>query len=98
MRFVTLEEYKKDFARIISCKTLGTYNCVEKITIFLVNKLDNRTCNYYTIYIFGNSVNPTFAKETLTSKLITIDGDISLGIMRSIITIDEATEQFEVLC
>ena len=93
-----VEKYKEEFDRIISCKTLGTYNYVEKITIFLVNKLNNQMCNYYTIFAFGSSLNPTFEKEYLTPKLVNINGDVSLGIIKSNITIEKATEQFEELC
>ena len=96
---MTVEEYKKEFVRIISCKTLGTYNYVEKITVFLVNKPEGRTYNYYTIFAFGSSLKPIYKKgEYLTSGLININRDISLGISKSNITIDEAIEQFEELC
>ena len=98
MIFVTTEEYKEEFARIISCKTLGKYNYVEKITVFLTNKSNKRTYNYYTIFAFGNSLSPTFEKKYLTKKLISIDADISLGISKSNITIKNAIESFDELC
>lgn len=93
-----LEKYKEEFNRIISCKTLGTYNYVEKITIFLVKKPDNRIYNYYTIFAFGSSLKPIYKKEYLTSKLINISRGVSLGIVKSNITIKEAVEKFEELC
>ena len=95
---MTTEEYKEEFARIISCKTLGKYNYVEKITVFLMNKSNKRTYNYYTIFAFGNSISPTFEKEYLTKKIISIDADISLGISKSNITIKNAIEYFDELC
>lgn len=35
---MTLEERKNEFEKLLNCKSLGFYNCVEKITIFLINK------------------------------------------------------------
>ena len=92
MIFVTTEEYKEEFARIISCKTLGKYNYVEKITVFLMNKSNNRTYNYYTIFAFGNSISPTFEKEYLTKKIISIEGmhcsHCSGRVEKTLLTID----------
>ena len=95
---MTIEKYKEEFARIISCETLGTYNYVEKITAFLVDKSNNLTYNYYTIFSFGNSLSPSFGNEYLTKKLISIDANISLGISKSNISIKNAIEYFDELC
>lgn len=95
---MTTEGYKEQFTRIISCETLGTYNYVERVTVFLWNKSNKRTYNYYTIFAFGNSLSPTFEKEYLTKKIISIDADISLGISKSNITIKNAIEYFDELC
>ena len=95
---MTIEKYKEEFARIISCKTLGTYNYVEKITAFLVDKSNNRTYNYYTIFSFGNSLNPNFKTEYLTTELININSNVSLGIIKSNITTESVIVQFDELC
>lgn len=95
---MTIEKYKEEFARIISCKTLGTYNYVEKITAFLVDKSNKRTYNYYTIFSFGNSLNPNFKTEYLTTELININSNVSLGIIKSNITTESVIVQFDELC
>lgn len=95
---MTLDKIKNDFEKLLNCKSLGFYNCVEKTTIFLINKKSNSTENYFTIFVFDERINPTYSKTNLTSELIPISDAISIGIIREIISIETAIKCFDALC
>ncbi len=93
-----LFDYKEAFLKLVNCKSLGFYNCVEKITIFLNDKQNKSVANYFTIYVFDERKGPKYKKTHLTSKLISISGNVSVGIDCNIISIEEAVRCFNILC
>lgn len=95
---MTLDESKNEFEKLLNCKSLGFYNCVEKTTIFLINKKSGSTDNYFTIFVFDERLNPTYTTTNLTPKLIPVSDSVSIGIVREVMTIDTATKCFDVLC
>lgn len=91
-------EIQTDFNKLVNCNSLGFYNCVEKTTIFLINKKSGSTDNYFTIFVFDERINPTYISTYLTSKPISISDSISIGIVREVITIEAASKCFDALC
>lgn len=94
---MTLDERKNEFEKLLNCKSLGFYNCVEKITIFLINKKRASPENYFTIFVFDEQINPTYEKTNLTTKLIPVSDNTSIGIVREIISIETAIKCFDAL-
>ena len=94
---MTYYESKTEFEKLVNCKSLGFYNCVEKTTVFLINKKSASTENYFTIFVFDERINPTYEKTNLTSKLMPVSDSISIGIVREIISIDTAIKCFDTL-
>lgn len=95
---MTLCENQTEFKKLVNCKSLGFYNCAEKTTIFLTNKGIGSVSNYFTIFVFDEQKKPTYTTTCLTPKLISISDSVSLGIVREIISIEEAVKCFEALC
>ena len=91
-------DYKKEFDKLVNCKSLGFYNCSEKITIFLRNKTDASVTNYFTIFVFDERFAPEYKKSYLTKKLISISDSISIGIIRDVISIEDAATYYKALC
>ena len=91
-------DYKKEFDKLVNCKSLGFYNCAEKITIFLKNKADDSVTNYFTIFVFDERFAPDYKKSFLTKKLISISDSISVGIICDVISIEDAATYYETLC
>ena len=91
-------DYKKEFDKLVNCKSLGFYNCAEKITIFLKNKTDNSVTNYFTILVFDERFAPDYKESFLTEKLISISDSISVGIIHDVISIEDAATYYDTLC
>ena len=91
-------DYKKEFDKLVNCKSLGFYNCAEKITIFLKNKTNNSVTNYFTIFVFDERFIPDYKESFLTEKLISISDSISVGIIRDVISIEDAATYYDALC
>lgn len=53
--------------------------------------------NYFTIFVFEEQINPTYEKTNLTTKLIPVSDNTSIGIVREIISIDTAIKCFDAL-
>jgi len=95
---MTLDIRKNEFEKLLNCKSLGFYNCVEKTTIFLLNKESCSTDNYFTIFVFDERLKPTYTTTYLTPKLIPVSSSVSIGIVQEIISIEAATKCFDSLC
>lgn len=95
---MTLYENQTEFNKLVNCKSLGFYNCAEKITIFLTNKGIGSVSNYFTIFAFDEQKKPTYTTTCLTPKLISISNSVSLGIVREIISLEDAAKCFDALC
>lgn len=93
-----IEIYKKQFEELLNCETLGFFNCCEKITVFIYNKEKDETYNFFTILSFDECIEPQVGSKYLTDELIFIKKDISLGIIKTIETLEEAKQDFEKLC
>ena len=91
-------EIRTDFNKLVNCNSLGFYNCVEKTTIFLINKKSGSTDNYFTIFVFDERLNPTYTTTNLTPKLIPVSDSVSIGIVCEVMTTETAAKCFNALC
>lgn len=88
----------REYENLISCKSLGTYNCCEMISIFLWNKRTKIASNMYTIFVFDERPVVDKKTENLLDKLMSITDAFSLGIHRKVLPVSEVRIIFELLC
>lgn len=95
---VSTEYLLKEYDELISCKSLGDYNCCEMISIFLWNKKQKLASNIYTIFTFEERLSVDEKSEDLFQKLQRITDEYSLGIQRKISKVPEIRDVFKILC
>ena len=69
-----------EFDELISCKSLGSYNCCEMVSIYLCQREKEMPDNVYTIFVFETRPNVEKSSERLLKKLKSITDTYSLGI------------------
>ena len=89
-----LQEYDK----LISCKSLGTYNCCEMISIFLYNRKTKMPDNVYTIFTFESRPDVKEKSEWILKKLEKITDLYSLGIQKKVLDVSKVRYIYELLC
>lgn len=77
---------------------LGCYNCCEITTAFLNDKKRKVTRNYYTICVLEERCTVSEGRRFLTSNLIPINDDLSLGIEQRVVSLEECGQAFAQLC
>ena len=58
-----------EFDELISCKSLGSYNCCEMVSIYLCQREKEMPDNVYTIFVFETRPNVEKSSERLLKKL-----------------------------
>ena len=61
-----------EFDELISCKSLGSYNCCEMVSIYLCQREKEMPDNVYTIFVFETRPNVEKSSERLLKKLKSI--------------------------
>lgn len=87
-----------EFDELISCKSLGSYNCCEMVSIYLCQREKEMPDNVYTIFVFETRPNVEKSSERLLKKLKSITDTYSLGIQRKVLDVSEVRSIFELLC
>lgn len=67
-----------EFDELISCKSLGSYNCCEMVSIYLCQREKEMPDNVYTIFVFETRPNVEKSSERLLKKLKSITDTYSL--------------------
>lgn len=88
----------QEYDELISCKSLGTCNCFEMISIFLYNRKTKMPDNVYTIFTLESRPNVKEKSELLLEKLESITDLYSLGIQRKVLGISKVRYIYELLC
>lgn len=87
------------FEHLIKPGTLGFFNAFECVAIFILDKVsDNKPINIFTIFIAVERNNINYNQEYLTSKLIPITEEISMGIIRRFVETENAHQTYIKLC
>ena len=86
-----------EFDELISCKSLGSYNCCEMVSIYLCQREKEMPDNVYTIFVFETRPNVEKSSERLLKKLKSITDTYSLGIQRKVLDVSEVRSIFELL-
>lgn len=87
-----------EFDELISCKSLGSYNCCEMVSIYLCQREKKMPDNVYTIFVFETRPNVEKSSERFLKKLKSITDTYSLGIQRKVLDVSEVRNIFELLC
>ena len=95
---VSTEYLLREYDELISCKSLGDYNCCEMISIFLWNKKQKSASNIYTIFVFEERISVDEKSEDLFKKLERITDEYSLGIKRKVLRVSKIRDIFKILC
>ena len=95
---VSTEYMLKEYDELISCKSLGDYNCCEMISLFLWNKNQKSASNIYTIFTFEERISVDEKSEDLFKKLQRITDEYSVGIQRKILKVSKIRDIFKTLC
>jgi hypothetical protein len=74
---------------------IGFYDYCDAITIYLHCKRDKKNYNFFTLVTFREGNLMQDGIEKITPKLITISGEISLGIIKYSFVLSEADNRFE---
>lgn len=87
-----------EYDTLISCETLGSYNCCEMISVFLWNRKKKTASNVYTIFTLEERMTVEETSENLLPKLVSINQEYALGMQRKILHTNALRELFERLC
>lgn len=95
---LSTEYLLQEYDSLISCKTLGSYNCCEMISAFLWNREKKTSHNVYTIFTLEERLTVEEISENLLPKLVNINPVYALGIQRKIMHVSAVRELYEQLC
>ena len=87
-----------EYDTLISCETLGSYNCCEMISAFLWDREKKAASNVYTIFTLEERLTVEESSENLLPKLVSINPVYALGMQRKVLPADAVRELFEQLC
>lgn len=76
--------------RLSRAQSLGFYNCCEMTTAFLLHKKEKKTYNFFSIFVWEERVNVKMTEAFLTPSLISVNNELSMGIIRKVISLEEA--------
>ncbi len=85
------------YQKLSTCQSLGFYNCCEMTTVFLECKNEKTPYNLFTIFVFDERTAVHKDKKFLTPKLESISDRHSIGILRKVMTLDEAKQCYDIL-
>ena len=95
---ISTEYLLKEYDELVSCKSLGDYNCCEMISVFLWNKKQRATSNVYTICTFEERISVVEKSKNLFDKLERITDEYSLGIKIKVLEVSKIRNVFKKLC
>ena len=95
---ISTEYLLKEYDELVSCKSLGDYNCCEMISVFLWNKKQRATSNVYTIFTFEERISVVKKSKNLFDKLERITDEYSLGIKIKVLEVSKIRNVFKKLC
>lgn len=95
---ITMDYVLQEYDKLVSCKSLGFYNCCEVTSIFLLKKDSKQTFNVFTIFVFEERLSFQNENRYLTPKPISISDNYSIGIKRRLQNIDEIRPIIKTLC
>ena len=95
---ISTEYLLKEYDELVSCKSLGDYNCCEMISVFLWNKKQRATSNVYTIFTFEERISVVEKSKNLFDKLERITDEYSLGIKIKVLEVSKIRNVFKKLC
>lgn len=85
------------YKRLSQAHSLGFYNCCEMTTAFLFHKKEKKAYNFFTIFVLEERVNVKMVKTYLTPSLISVNSQFSMGVTRSVISLEEAEKCYRKL-
>lgn len=95
---ISTEYLLREYDELISCKSLGDYNCCEMISIILWNKMRKSASNLYTIFTFEERMSVDEKTEYLFEKLERITDEYSVGIQRKVFEASKIRDIFKMIC
>jgi hypothetical protein len=95
---ITTDYILQEYDKLVSCKSLGFYNCCEVTSIFLIVKDLKQTFNVYTIFVFEERLSYRNENRYITPKLIPLSDNCSIGIKRRMLNINEIRPIVKTLC
>lgn len=95
---ITTDYILQEYDKLVSCKSLGLYNCCEVTSIFLTIKGIKQTFNVFTIFVFEERLSYRDENRYITPKLIPISDKCSIGIKRRVQNINEIRPIVKTLC
>lgn len=94
---LSTEYLLREYDELISCKSLGNYNCCEMISVFLWNRKERSAANIYTIFSFEERAAVEETSENVGSfKQIT--NKYSVGVQKKVFEVSKVRSIFEKLC
>lgn len=94
---LSTEYLLREYDELISCKSLGNYNCCEMISVFLWNRKERSAANIYTIFSFEERAAVEETSENVGSfKQIT--DKYSVGVQKRVFEVSKVRSIFEKLC
>lgn len=94
---LSTEYLLREYDELISCKSLGNYNCCEMISVFLWNRKERSAANIYTIFSFEERAAVEETSENVGSfKQIT--DKYSVGVHKKVFEVSKVRSIFEKLC
>lgn len=94
---LSTEYLLREYDELISCKSLGNYNCCEMISVFLWNRKERSAANIYTIFSFEERAAVEETSENVGSfKQIT--DKYSVGVQKKVFEVSKVRSIFEKLC
>ena len=95
---ITTDYILQEYDKLVSCKSLGLYNCCEVTSIFLTIRDIKQTFNVFTIFVFEERLSYRDESRYITPKLISISDKCSIGIKRRVQNINEIRPIVKTLC
>lgn len=94
---LSTEYLLREYDELISCKSLGNYNCCEMISVFLWNRKERSAANIYTIFSFEERATVEETSENVGAfKQIT--DKYSVGVHKKVFEVSKVRSIFEKLC
>lgn len=94
---LSTEYLLREYDELISCKSLGNYNCCEMISVFLWNRKERSAANIYTIFSFEERATVEETSENVGAfKQIT--DKYSVGVQKKVFEVSKVRSIFEKLC
>ncbi len=88
---------QRDFENLARNTSLGFYNCCEATTAFIWHKKENKAYHFFTLFSMEERVRCESRKVDILPKLVAVGDELSLGIVRRIMPVEEVNEVYRKL-